>query len=228
MEGGELTDWPIVCVLLVTYKRTELAVRTVLGVRKYLQYPPERVIWHIADDGSSKEHIQAIQDAIGVGHGFTNAKRRGVGVSQNMGMDACLQRADYILWLEDDWELVAPFDLTPCVRVLAEREDIGMVRLGYISPGITGTLISGAGRLWWKLDKGPTYTFTGHAALRHRRFCEAYGHYTEWLAPGATELHYCGHFNGTPGPAVVVPAFTGEWGPFGHIGGESLKDVVPQ
>lgn len=220
-----MNDWPLVVALLVTYKRTELAVRTVLGVRRYLDYP--NIVWHVTDDGSSEEHVKAIQTAIDVGCGFTNANRRGVGVSQNMGMDAALLRADYILWLEDDWELTAPFDLRPCVQLLAENDALGMVRLGYISPGIRGELIAGAGRLWWQLEKGPTYTFTGHASLRHRRFCEAYGHYVEGLAPGATELHYCGTVNGRPGPAIVVPAFTGEWGPFGHIGCESLKDVMP-
>lgn len=220
-----MTDWPLVAILLITYKRTELAVRAIRGVQRFLDYP--NVAWHVADDGSRQEHIKAIMDTIEVGAGFTNAERHGVGRSMNLGMDACLAKANYILWLEDDWELTAPFDLRPCVQLMKEREDIGMVRLGYISPGIRGELISGADRLWWMLDKGPTYTFTGHASLRHRRFCETYGHYAEGLAPGETELHYCGTFNNKPGSTMVVPAFTGEWGPFGHIGGESLKDLRP-
>ena len=102
-----------------------------------------------------------------------------------------------------------------------------MVRLGYISPGVRGELVAGAGRLWWKLEKGPTYTFTGHASLRHRRFCAAYGDYHEGISPGEEELYMCGTFNNRPGPTVVIPAFTGEWGPFGHIGAESLNNVRP-
>lgn len=217
---------PTVCILLITYKRTECAVRTVQGIKGNLNYP--NLVWHIADDGSPNGHIDAILEAIDVPCSVTNAKRQGVGVSQNMGMDAALAKADYILWLEDDWELAGPFDLTPCVQLLQGDESLGMVRLGYISPGIQGELIPGAGRLWWRLRKGPTYTFTGHAALRHRRFCQAYGYYQAGLAPGATELQYCGHFTHTPGPDIVVPAFTGEWGPFGHIGGDSLKDTEPE
>jgi hypothetical protein len=222
-----MTDWPIIAILLITYKRTELAQRTIRGVKQFLDYPKDKLVWHVADDGSSAQHVDTVLHTISVGAGYTNAERRGVGHSMNMGMDACLLRADYILWLEDDWELTAPFDLRPCVQLLTEREDVGMVRLGYISPGIRGELIGGAGRLWWRLDKGPTYTFTGHASLRHRRFCEAYGHYQEGLAAGETEIAMCTTVNNRIGPAVVVPAFTGEWGPFGHIGMESLKDLRP-
>ncbi len=221
-----MTDWPLIVAMLVTYKRTEVAVRTVRGVMEHLQYP--RLEWHVADDGSDPAHLQAIAEAIGdTPVSWSNAARGGVGRSMNLGMAECLRRADYILWLEDDWELQAPFDLRPCVQALATEPSIGMVRLGYISPGIRGCLVGIAGRLYWMLDKGPTYTFTGHASLRHRRFCEAYGPYREGLAPGATELYMCGTFNNRQGPAVVVPAWTGEWGPFGHIGAESLKDVVP-
>ena len=112
---------------------------------------------------------------------------------------------------------------------MEEFDYIGMVRLGYLSAGPTAKLVGGAGHLWWKLDKGSdTYVFVGHAALRHRRFMEAYGLYKEGLAPGATELWYCGRFNSTPGPDIVVPAWMGEWGVFAHIGGESLKDMPPE
>lgn len=221
-----MTEWPLVVAMLITYKRTEVAVRTIRGVMDRLDYP--RLEWHIADDGSDTAHLGAIQQAIGdVRTSWSNAQRRGVGASMNLGMAECLRRADYILWLEDDWELQQPFDLKPAVQLLHTEGSIGMVRLAYISPGIRGCLVSGAGRLWWMLDKGPTYTFTGHASLRHRRFCEAYGPYVEDRAPGATELHMCGTFNNKQGPAVAVPAFTGEWGAFAHIGAESLKDVMP-
>lgn len=224
---NHLENAPHVVCLLITYKRTELAVRTVQGIENNLRWP--NFSWHIADDGSSPEHRQAIEQAIGSRHYTTwsNAERGGVGRSMNFGQRESFKRADFVLWLEDDWELCQPLDLRPCVELLRDDVSLGMVRLGYISPGIKGGLISGAGRLWWKLDKGPTYTFTGHASLRHKRFYQVYGDYPEGLAPGATELHYCGRFNGTEGPAVVVPAWTGEWGVFGHIGGDSLKDVEP-
>lgn len=222
-----MTECPPVIVLIVTYKRLDLAIRTIQGVKAFCGYP--NIGFHIADDGSGPEHINSLIEAIGPTYSITvsDAKRTGVGVSMNMGIRDCLQRADFWLHLEDDWELTAPFDLTECVRLLQEREDIGMIRLGYISAELEGQVISSAGRLWWKLKKGPTYTFAGHASLRHRRFAEAYGPYPTGLTPGETELWMCGKFNGTEGPTVALPAWTGEWGPFGHIGTDSLKDVVP-
>jgi glycosyltransferase involved in cell wall biosynthesis len=216
--------------MLITYNRTELAKRTIQGVLKNLIYP--NLVWHIADDGSDIGHVNTLLELLsesGISASVTNAGRRGVGRSMNLGMNYCLEQgAEYILWLEDDWELTQEFDLRQCVSLLDDSpRDVGMVRLGYISPGIEGALISGAGRLWWQLHKGSTYTFTGHASLRSKQFCLAYGPYQEGLAPGETELYMCGTFNNKPGPNVVIPAFTGEWGVFGHIGSESLKDLKP-
>lgn len=221
-----MDEWPRVTALLVTYMRTGLAVAVVEAIKANLDYP--NLGWVIADDGSENGHVATIQDAIGGPVPVTNAERKGVGVSMNLGAAKALESGDLILWLEDDWRCEKPFDLRPCVQLLQENEELGMVRLGYISPGIKGQLISGAGHLWWQLEKGPTYTFTGHAALRHRRFIEAYGPYADKLPPGETELYYCGTFNNRAGPAIVVPAFTGEWGPFAHIGTESLKNMRPE
>lgn len=224
-----MIDWPRVSILIITYKRTTLAVKTIQGVQNHLVYPHEKLHWHIADDGSDEKHLSGIRSILDGYHSvsFSNAARRGVGASMNMGTEACLKHADYILWLEDDWELTHSFDLRPCVELLSTYDHIGMVRLGYISPGVVGHLVGGSGHLWWLLDKGPTYTFVGHASLRHRRFMAAYMPYREDLTPGETELHMCGTFNNKPGPGVVYPAWIGEYGVFAHIGGESLKDVVP-
>lgn len=228
-----MTDWPLVIAMLVTYQRTELAVRTVRGVQRNLVYPGP-LGWHVADDGSPPGHVADIAEAINAGPrgadtSFSDAQRKGAGHSMNFGMEAIRARnCEFILWLEDDWELVQPFDLAPAVKLLQEHEDIGMVRLGYMSAGITGSVMSGAGQLWWRLAKGPTYTFTGHASLRHRRFADAYGPYQEGITAGQNELYMCGTFNNRPGPDVVIPTWTGPWGPFGHIGGVSLNDVAPE
>lgn len=226
-----MSDWPTVAVLLITYKRTDLALRTIRGVQQNLGYDAERLTWHIADDGSPDGHVAALVNEIAA-HSppptVSNSGRRGVAVSMNLGANACLQRADFVLWLEDDWELARPYDLRPAVQMLQERGDVGMVRLGYVSPGIEGQIITSAGRLWWKLRKGSdTYVFSGHAALRHRRFIEAYQPYAEGLTPGETELWMCGTFAKKDGPTVALPMDTGQWGAFGHIGGESLNGVRP-
>ncbi len=218
-------------VLIITYERTEIAIRTIQALKRNLQCDPSKLYFHLADDGSQKQHIRALIDEI---HTFcpnrvsvTVAQRRGVGVSMNLGQQACFNKTENILWLEDDWELQYPLDPNLYMEVLNNNKDIGMIRLGYISPGIKGELTSYNGRLWWKLAKGPTYTFTGHAAFRHQRFFKAYGKYQHNLTPGETELYMCGTFNNTKGPDILLPAWTGEWGAFAHIGSLSFKDSKP-
>lgn len=218
-------------ILIVTYERTDVAVRTIRGLQRNLDCDPQKLYFHIADDGSQKQHIRTLLDTI---HEFcpnkttvTVAQRRGVGVSMNLGQQACFHKTEQVLWLEDDWELTQRINPELYMDVLKNNQEVGMIRLGYISPGIRGELTSYNGRLWWRLAKGPTYTFTGHASLRHLRFFKAYGKYQHNLTPGETELYMCGTFNNTKGPDVIIPAFTGEWGIFAHIGSNSLKDTKP-
>lgn len=212
---------PAVIVLVITYERTNLAVATIRSIRERLDYP--NIGFHIADDGSKPGHVERLLAEIGPTYAVTcsNTARHGVGANMNAGMQACLNRADYILWLEDDWVLPrgAALDLRPCVQLLEENKDLGMVRLGRLSPELHGETISGAGRLWWHLTRNRnTYVFSGNAALRHRRFCQAYGPYQEGLRPGETELWMCNRFNTTNGPGIVWPAWLSPDQTFQHIG----------
>lgn len=216
-----MTDWPPVIALIITYERTNLAVETIRSVKGRVEYP--NIGFHIADDGSKPGHIERLLQEIGPTYSVTvsNTERRGVGANMNAGMTACLQRADFILWLEDDW--VIPIgqmlDLRPCVQLLQENAQVGMVRIGRLAAGLTGNTMSGAGKLWWELIKGRnTYVFSGNAALRHRRFCEAYGPYPANLRPGETELWFCNRFNTNNGPTIVWPAWLSYEQCFQHIG----------
>lgn len=221
-----MDEWPPVVAMLVTYKRTDLAVRTVTAVKEKLTYP--KLGWHIADDGSPLEHMEALFEAIGERVPTTNALRKGAGRSMNWGQKEAWQRANYILWLEDDWELVHLLDLRPFVQMMEELPTVGMIRMGYISPGLSGTLTSAAGQLWWLLNKGDQYTFAGHAQLRARRFFKAYGPYKEGLTPGQEELYMCSEFTYKQGPTAAINAEMGIYGYFAHIGGESLNNIKPE
>lgn len=214
-----MTDYPPVIVLIITYRRLELAIETIRSVKQFLNYP--NFGFHIADDGSGQDYINALCQEIGGSYSvtITDAERGGVGKNMNLGIAGCLSRADLWLHLEDDWVLRQKLDLVPCVQLMSENEIIGMVRLGRMSGGITAESIGGVDRLWWKLIKGSdTYVFSGNAALRHRRFHDAYGPYIEGLPPGQTELWYCDHFSGLNGPSIVWPAWLSTEETFFHIG----------
>lgn len=220
---------PAVCILLTTYRRTDYALRTIQALKEKLQWP--QLWWMISDDGSPHEHSEALIAEIGGSYNVKlfNSDRNGVGYGMNHCLQEIFQTTELVMIMEDDWVLNAPLDLRPYVNLLTNSETYGMIRMGYISPGLSGSLISEEDKLFWKLEpNGAQYRYSGHPSLRHKRFHERYGDFAEGLAPGWTELDMCAKVNALPnGPALVYPAECGAWGFFGHVGTESLKEVQP-
>lgn len=215
---------PIV-IVLQTFKRTDVALRTIAAAHKHLHYPDLR--WYVADDGSPSEHVEQVVNALHQldahivgGHN----ERLLYGGNCNKAWHAADAFSTLTFWLEDDWELRQPLDLYPYAALLMETEEIGMVRLGVLNLDIRGRTWAHGGRVYWKLDKEPhiegTPVFAGHPSLRHRRYREAYGDYPVILNPGETELAYAWQFRMGPqdAPAIVWPADYPASGFFGHIG----------
>lgn len=222
-----MSEWPPIIIVLITYRRLNLALRTIKCLKERLDYP--NIGWHIADDGSGPDYVQRLVDEIGPTYAITvsDAARGGVGKSMNMGIQAALSRADLLLMVEDDWCLRERLDMRPVVQLFMEREDVGMVRFGYLSPYVSGKIISAANELWWLLDRlSDHYVFTGHPSLRHRRFHDAYGLYPEGLGPGQTEDAMCGIFDTGSGPEIVWPAWLHHRGVFEDIGSHASFKVT--
>lgn len=209
---------PIV-IILQTYRRTDVALRTIASVRKNLHYDDLR--WYVADDGSPSAHMDAVMNAVGDTVGY-HSERRGYGGNANAAWKAADEIGALTFWLEDDWELRTPLDLYPYAALLMEREDIGMVRLGYLNPGIQARTIAHGSWLYWALYHQPIEdhqcVFTGHPSLRHQRYRAAYGDYPIGLAPGDTELMYAYQYRTGDGPMIVWPAEYPQYGLFHHIG----------
>jgi len=222
-----MTHYPLVIALIITYERTDVAKQAIRGIKERIQYP--NLGFHIADDGSNGDHIQKLTEEIGPDYEVSTSNTGGhsVGKSMNEGIARCLERADMWLHWEDDWVPNMDIELFPCVRLLQENEQVGMVRLGRLSEGLHGRVIVGGDRLWWLLDKSKDqWAWTGHAALRHRRFHEAYGIYREGYTPGITELGYQDSFNANGGPDIVWPAWL-RYDICDHIGdGYSYREAI--
>lgn len=214
---------PIV-IVLQTWVRTGYALITVEAAIKHLKYDGP-LLWYVADDGSPEHHWRDIRSMLELGRqtiaGYHQV-RRGYGGNANAAWAAVREISPLALFLEDDWELTQDLDLWPYAALLVTDPNIGMVRLGYLNPGLGGEVISRDGRLYLDFDREPIdkgqYVFTGHPSLRHTRYWEAYGDYQEGLMPGDTELAYAYQYRIGSGPKIVWPLEYPPQGYFGHIG----------
>lgn len=219
---------PIV-IILQTYKRTDVALRTIRAARERLSYQGD-LVWYIADDGSPAEHLSAVRELLP--EAPYHSERRGYGGNSNAAWRMADAVSPLTLWLEDDWELTQPLDLTPFADLLMERPEIGMLRLGVLNLDIKGRTWGHAGRLYWTLDHIPhhdgTPVFTGHPSLRHVRYRDAYGWYPEGLVPGDTELAYAYQYRigAIDGPAILWPVDYPAYGLFGHIGAVKTETLL--
>src|ERR1041385_4246517 len=100
-------------VVVLTYSpsedhpRTRYAKRCVEALLQNLEFSGD-LDYHFADDGSFDGHIARLVTQVEA-KGFlatdTNAERGGYGRSFNLATQATHDRSDYLLMVEDDWEL---------------------------------------------------------------------------------------------------------------------------
>ncbi len=219
---------PIV-VILQTFKRTQNALDTIAAAKEHLHYGGD-LVWYVADDGSPPAHLRAVVDATeGVRLGM-HAARRGYGGNCNTAWHALDGWSSLTLWLEDDWELRQPLDLTPHAYALMDSDQLGMIRLGYIYGERLEPAREFAGRRYHTIPRDwpdtSFYAFTGHPSLRHRRYREAYGDYPEGLGPGDTELAYAYQYQVGDGPLIVWPEGYPQEGYFAHIGSIKTETML--
>lgn len=203
-----------VTILFLTYARTDYAVATVKAAKRFLAYDGG-LHWFIVDDGSHQAHIDAVTRHLPNYQVYTH--RAGYGANVNVTWPMTQQTGPITLWLEDDFELTKPLDITPYVKLLMGREDVGAVRLGYLPVGLDLHSVGYDGRMYLKVEKSQQYCFSGNPHLKHERFME-YGPYPESLNPGETEIAYDHQVRSKDGPAIWWPLAIGDAPYFGHIG----------
>lgn len=207
-------------VILLTYARTQYALRTIEAMRQHARYAGD-ILWYVADDGSKPEHVDAVLRALdGCNVIGWHSERKGYGAGANKAWYMALQHADVSLWLEDDWTLMRETDFTRWCELLHSDSSVGMIRLAQLVAGLHTETANYGGYHYLRFYPDRNYTFSGNPALRHRRAREAWGAYPEGLLPGDTEGAYDAQVRQAGGPAIVWPIEVGGWGIFGHIGAE--------
>lgn len=150
---------------------------------------------HIGDDGSGRGYQQqliAIADQYGYAATLSDSGRLGYGCNYNLAMRTVQKMGgiEYVLPLEDDWELTHEFDVDPVVNVL-QADIFDSVRLGYI--GYTQPLYCEfkyfEDKHWLLLreDSHEPHVFSGHPRLETMEYVRRVGPWPERLSPGETE-----------------------------------------
>lgn len=219
-------------IVLLTYDRLEYARRTLLGL-KFLE--TSEALWlHIADDGSSQEYRDELftlgHQIFGENVSISNSEQRGYGANYNLATQVIHKKCEFVLPIEDDWELRKAFDLTPIVNVL--REGIfGCVRMGYIgsTQDLFGRFVSHGG-LWWLalLESSPEpHVFAGHPRLETVEWERAVGPWPEGQEPGATEFSVCHIREARQGVGWPVDLIKPSGNLFVHIGTARAREGAP-
>jgi glycosyltransferase involved in cell wall biosynthesis len=240
-------DWPPVWLLIATFKRTEIAIKSIASIKKHLIYP--NLHWHICDDGSretdddtNRWHVGVLAEAIGgdvtwnemdTPHGKFN-----LGGATNGGLRVAMEAGCNIyLIICDDDALGEPWDIRPWVDLLDSYDNMGAFRCAHLSEGL-GVMIDSyvAPRLDKRFVVGRTvrdwsiknpwkpqcYINIYDTIIYHRRFFNAYGMFPEHLHPGLTETGFCAQYSHSPlgenGPAVFIPLGNAPGSPWVHIG----------
>lgn len=226
-----MTDLPPLSIALVTYKRTSLAVRTIQSTIENLNYPKELIGWFVGDDGSPKEHERVVRKALDGQRmiEYSNERWRNDGEENtyfsgqvwNHILGVAHQHSDFVLWLEDDWEMENKIELEPYIRMLQEREDVGMVTFRMLNIGADVHVVGHKDIIYLQYQRSTPYAYCGHPSLRHARFVRYYGWFHEQRSPGEIELDMDSRYREMmDGPLVWRPAMLDQWGGWHHIGKE--------
>lgn len=229
-----MSDLPYLTILLLTYRRLKLSLTTIHSTCQNLGYPQELISWYVCDDGSPREEHEEVLSYIRENNhailGEHNKRIRDegkedtfyAGKSYNLGLGLCHQKSDFVLVLENDWDLDEPLDLVPHIKLLQEREDVGAVTFRILSVGADVHTVGHNGQLYLKYLRTTQYAFSGNPYIRHARFTTRYGWFAEDRNPGMMELQQDDQYRLAPhdAPEIWRPADISVWGAWKHIGAE--------
>jgi hypothetical protein len=175
-------------------ERTQYARATLYAVLARLDTDSHDLRLYIGDDGSPHPHVAELLD-IAETHGYSdyvvaNSGGIGYGANYNLIMKEAHMWADYILPLEDDWELTRAFNIDPIVHVLADGvfDSVRMGYIGYTQP-LYAKFVYHCDRHYLHLldTSEEPHVFSGHPRLETVEYQKRVGPWPEGLTPGETE-----------------------------------------
>lgn len=194
---------PVTVVMTTCFfdeQRAKIAYQTLASWAENLRYT-STIYLHVADDGGDiLPDIEKMGRIINKTPNscmsrkitYSEQKAQGVGASLNAGFKQAFELSPYVLYLVDDWRLDQPFDITPWVYLLQQREDVGIVRLGPPHPHLYGK-IEPMTELWqgWALRLERHGLVVGHRPeIFHKRMIDYYGWFDEQVNAQECERLY--------------------------------------
>lgn len=209
-----------VAVCFLTYRRTEYALPCLESLVRNLACTGG---WHlhIADNGSSVEHVNALVDmarSFGVEPSVSIAQGGGYGHNYNVATQMLHSTYDVIMPLEDDWRLLTLTNIDQYIAAAKERN--ACVRVG--SLGIVGRLfgelVHYGGHFYLEFDPNSPdqYVFSGNPRIETRDWERAVGPWPEGLRAGETEITVAARKAART--RVLWPLGIESFGLFAHIG----------
>lgn len=208
-----MTEYPPITIVMTTYfpsgddgdKRLATAALTVKSWVREMHYL-SAIRLHVADDGSDDYYDNFVWSFDDIPATYSKQNRRGVGASLNAGFRQAFKLSPIVLYCVDDWLLMEPLVLTPWVKLLLEREDVGMVRLGPPHPKISGTVetFTEDWQGWGLRLNRLGYAFGHRPALYHKRMIDSYGWFAEDCDAMVCEKKYNAGFCQSSGPDIVL------------------------
>lgn len=214
-----------ITIVLLTYKRLDYALVTLDSTLRNAHYGGDLEV-HIASDGDNDDYLDALK-AVCLPYGIvptsSNSQRGGYGRNYNLATQLVHIHTDYVLPLEDDWELTRELDLNVYVDALEELK-AGCIRMGYIgfTQPLRGEFQFAVGRQWLRLDPSSPepHVFAGHPRLETVGFERSVGPWPEGLEPGATEFAVAHIAESRQGVIWPVQEINTRGDMFVHIGAE--------
>ena len=202
-------------VMFLTYTpsmdhpRVEYARRCLVKLCQNLRFQDGMMRVHIADDGSPPEHVVKLREIVirytGQEPTISVTSHMGYGANYNLGTQSLHHLVDYVMPIEEDWELMREFDVSNLVRALEDAprafgdwgdpDYIGCIRLGYLgwTERVTGWLTQLAGQTFFRFDDKSleNHVFAGHPRIETVEFEQRVGPWPEGLQAGYTEMEVC-------------------------------------
>lgn len=207
-------------------QRIEAFTQALASWQKYLKYEGNIKI-HIVEDGQTAAflhpaHTVWYRSVITYNGSIRNGG--GLGASLNRGYTKAYETSPLVAYFVDDWSLTGEFDLTPWARVLMERDDICMVRLGMPHPNLEGRVEHLEELGWGLVLNRYSFAYGQRPALYHKRMTDWYGLFPEYASAIDCEREYSERFNEMRGPSIML-ALPHPWK---HIDSVSMSDWNPE